>query len=484
MKRLSISFLFVSILASLGCQLEYSPSWTGTAPPATASVATPVSSTPIAHIASSQTLPVIRKPAAEILPPTEGVRLDPLLAHPVLLAGQKRTTYLRINLTAFEMDTADLPPANVAIVLDRSSSMAGERFRQAQMAAVMAVKKLRANDLVSIVAYDSEAEVLVPTVSTKNSEQIIDTIERCQVGGSTALYAGVRLGENEVKKNLDKERVNRIVLLSDGQANVGPSSPEELAALGEALRADGIGVTTIGLGLSYDADLMARLAQESGGNHFFAQNAGDLQKGFGLEFGIGLAAVAKDLRIQVEFHGGARPLRVLNPGMQIYGKTVTASIPQLYSGKQAGLLIEVELPAGTAGTQTELASVSMIYSNLKTHRIEQRTGNVAVNWSNSTADVEANQATDILLRVATILDDRRTDEAYRLREAGKIEEARRKLEESAKILEIQSKRSGFEALFGLSQRARTRASHLTTDEYEVELYDHKGLSNFGEFTAY
>ncbi|MBW1871955.1 MAG: VWA domain-containing protein, partial [Deltaproteobacteria bacterium] len=429
MKRLFIFLLFMSVLATQACQCEYSPSWTGTAPPAIASVATPISAAPMPapH--------VIRRPAAEILAPGEGVRLEPLVAHPVLLAGEKQTTYLRINLTAFEMDADDLPPANVAIVLDRSGSMAGEGFLQAKKAAVMAVNKLRADDLVSIVAYDSYAEVLVPATRARHSARIIDAIESCELGGSTALYAGVRLGENEVKKNLDKERVNRIVLLSDGHANSGPSSPDELAALGEALRSYGIGVTTIGLGLDYDSKLMARLALESGGNHFFAQNVGDLQKGFDLEFGIGLAAVVKDLSIQVEFHGGARPLKVLNAGMQIHGSTVTARIPQLYSGKQAGLLIEVELPAGTAGTRADLASVSLSYSNLKTHRIEKRAGRVAVSWSNSTADVEANVATDVMVRVATLLDDRRTDEAYRLRKQGKIEEARLAFEESAKILE-------------------------------------------------
>lgn len=90
-------------------------------------------------------------------------------------------------------------------------------------------------------------------------------------GGGTALYAGVAQGASELREFLDPHRVNRIILLSDGQANKGPSSPSELGNLGAALISEGISVTTIGIGLGYNEDLMTQLAPRSDAPAFTPQ---------------------------------------------------------------------------------------------------------------------------------------------------------------------------------------------------------------------
>src|SRR4029450_1790476 len=90
-------------------------------------------------------------------------------------------------------------------------------------------------------------------------------------------------GAAAVRKFLDRQRVNRIILLSDGQANVGPSSPGDLGNLGASLIKEGISVTTLGLGLDYNEDLMTQLARRSDGNHYFIENSSDLARRFGYE---------------------------------------------------------------------------------------------------------------------------------------------------------------------------------------------------------
>src|SRR6185295_11718885 len=112
-----------------------------------------------------------------------------------------------------------------------------------------------------IVAFDTRVETVVPAQRVGRARGLEAAICGIEPGGNTALYGGVACGAAEVRKHLEDERyVNRVILLSDGLANVGPSTPEELGRLGASLLGEGISVTTIGLGLGYNEDLMARLA--------------------------------------------------------------------------------------------------------------------------------------------------------------------------------------------------------------------------------
>ena len=141
-----------------------------------------------------------------------------------MLAGKKETNYIRISLTGFELPESDVrPPVNVAIVIDNSGSMNGSKIVQARQAAIAAVERLSDHDIVSVVLYNSSVQVLVPATRATDREQIIRKIESVRAGGDTALFAGVSKGAAEVRKFLDEKSVNRVILLSDGRANVGPA---------------------------------------------------------------------------------------------------------------------------------------------------------------------------------------------------------------------------------------------------------------------
>ena len=154
------------------------------------------------------------------------VRLDAAMGTPVMLAGEKQTAYLRVAMTGPEMvNDADRTPVNVALVIDCSGSMQGAKIAAAKDAALMAVDRLRDDDFVSVVAYNATARVLVPATKVAERETIRRAIRGIQAGGSTALFAGVSKGAFETRKYLSPNRVDRVILLSDGLANVGPSSP-------------------------------------------------------------------------------------------------------------------------------------------------------------------------------------------------------------------------------------------------------------------
>ena len=154
----------------------------------------------------------------------------------VLKADEKKNTWIQVDLTGFKQESSkQRAPVNLAIVLDRSGSMKGEKIQRAREAAADAVRQLGPDDIVSIVTYNEVVNVLVPATKLTDVEQMVAKIRDIKVGGNTALFAGVSKGVAEVRKFLDKDHINRVILLSDGLANVGPSSAGELASFGLSL---------------------------------------------------------------------------------------------------------------------------------------------------------------------------------------------------------------------------------------------------------
>jgi len=353
------------------------------------------------------------------------VRLNVALGRPVMLADQKQTAHLKVGLTGFELEEGDgRAPLNVAIVLDKSGSMSGEKIQKAKEAAIMALRRLNSDDIVSVVAYDDSVRVVVPATKLLDRDAIEREIRKIHAGGSTALFAGVSKGAAEVRKFLSEDRVNRIVLLSDGLANVGPSSPAELGDLGESLVKDGISVTTIGLGLGYNEDLMTKLAFKSDGGHYFAEETADLARVYKAEFGDALSVVAKEVLIRIRCARGIRPVKVLNREADITGQDVVVMINQVYSEQEKYVILEVEVPATAPGKVRDLAVVDVSYANLQTKTTDEIRSKVEVAFTDSERLVE--EKTD-KVAMADIVEQIATDRnftAMKLRDQGKIEEAK------------------------------------------------------------
>ncbi|MDZ7636873.1 MAG: VWA domain-containing protein [Bryobacterales bacterium] len=352
------------------------------------------------------------------------VRLNVDAANPMLLSGGVRKTYVRVALTGMRSDRGVRAPVNVAIVLDRSGSMSGAKMAEAKRAAILALDRLRDDDIVSIVTYESTVDVLVPATKLYDRRAIRRAIEGIEASGSTALFAGVGKGARELRKFLDRNRVNSMLLLSDGLANVGPSSPGELAQLGTSLGREGITVTTIGLGLKYNEDLMTRLALASDGNHFFVEEAEDLEAAFATEFGDALSTVAQGVTIHLDCPEGVRPIRVLGRDASIEGQRVHASLNQLYQDQTRYLLVEVEVAPGAAGRVRPVANVTVGFRELATKTDQQLRGDASITYTNSASTVESRKNREVMVAVASQIAAERNKVATALRDEGKIEQAR------------------------------------------------------------
>jgi Ca-activated chloride channel family protein len=386
------------------------------------------------------------------------VDLDVQVSQPALLAGAPRTTHVWIGLTGKAGSPDRRAPLNVAIVLDRSGSMTGRKIEEARRAAIMAIGRLRDDDIVSVVAYQSTVDVLVPATKLHDRRQVLSAIRSVEAGGSTALFGGVSKGAQELGKFLDRNRVNTLILLSDGLANVGPRSPGELAALGASLARQGMAVTTIGLGLDYNEDLMTRLALASDGNHFFVEDASDLEYAFATEFGDALSAVAQGVDLHIRCPEGVRPVRVLGREAQISGRDVHASMNQLFRDQTRYLVLEVEVPSGRPGASRPVADVEVRYHDLLRGAGATVRDGAAVTFTDSPAIVEARTNGEVMVEVVRQIGTERNELATALRDAGRIEEARRAylansayLEENARKLDDASLQLDADANEGASR---------------------------------
>ncbi len=346
----------------------------------------------------------------------------------VLPVDRKSELCLKVGVTGFEMASDEKrPELNIALVIDKSGSMSGDRIRQAKEAAACAVNQMNENDIVSIVVYDSDVSVLVPATKLTDKKSVLEKIDSINADGTTALYAGTEKGAEEVKKFFDKGRVNRVILLSDGMANVGPSEPSDLKRLGQKVGGDGITVTTLGLGEGYNEDLMQQLAQAADGNHAFITSEKNLVEVFDEEFKTVTKVVASEASCKVTFADGIRPIRVMNRDAKIEGQEVSFSWNQIYSGHERYVLLEVEVPAGSDGEKRPLASATLSYANMKTNKTDNLSASVEIGYSNSEDAVKASENETVMKDYASQSVALARDEAIRLRDKGDVKGAKKVL---------------------------------------------------------
>ena len=284
---------------------------------------------------------------------------------PVVLAGRDERVVVKVGLRGLTMPVMpERIPLNLAIVLDRSGSMRHyDKMGNARLGAIEIVERLSPDDILSLIVYSDRPQVIFPAQRVKDKDAIIEIISGIYAGGSTALYGGVQSGADQVRKNMSWEYMNRIILLSDGLANVGPSSTEALADLGAMLEAEGITVTTIGVGLDYNEDLMTALAATSGGNAYFASSARELPTIFAEEIGEAMTLTARDIRIRIDCPDGAKPVGVIGRQGEISGQTMSVKIGKLYGKKEKFALFEIEINGEEGVDDFELARVDVEYAD-------------------------------------------------------------------------------------------------------------------------
>lgn len=409
-------------------------------------------------LAAPLTIPVTALQAAE-------VKVEADLGQTVLPTTKTGSVYLRLSLKSLAAAKRDRrTPINAAIVIDRSGSMSGARISAAKEGARVALERLTSDDTVALVAYNHEVDVLSPAAPLgKSHDKLERAIDRLRSGGTTALHAGVKEGGRQAEEFLSDNNVNRVILLSDGLANVGPSSPRELAGLGRKLASKGISVSTIGLGLDYNEDLMQRLAAASDGNHVFVERPSDLAEIFDREFGDALSVAARDINIIIECKLGFKPIRILGRDGEIDGNRITLKMNQLQSENERYVVVELKVPEGNNEGSADIADVRVDYVDLdkdaKPARAEARP---RVRFSADAKEIEDGLNKAVMSQVTAQIATERSEEAVALRDKGDIKGARKVLEENATYIKRSYQK------YGSGADAAPTASIGTLNELEKQ----------------
>ena len=388
------------------------------------------------------------------------LKLEP--DHDCLLAGAPREVVVKIDLAGMDHKRRSRRvPLNLSVVLDRSGSMAGAKIEKARQAAMELLDHLAPGDIFSFVTYSDSAEVVFAAQEIESKEAIKRRIARVHAGGSTALYAGVKLGAEEVKKNLSSKRINRVILLSDGLANVGPSSTRELRQLGNSLSERGISVTTIGVGDDYNEDLMAGLAEASDANYYYVKDTEKLPEIFAKELGELTTIVARDVRIEIICPDGVRPLEFIGRPEKFEGQRGRVQMSHVTAGQDRYLFMRCIVQEG----KSEVAKVNVSYLDEVNGGMSQSVkASAEIRFTRDHEVAEKSARADVVTQKELLVAAVAKDEALADADAGKYKQAAQKLKAQAASLAGQSQNASPE----WQSQARQEIENLKRRSYELE----------------
>jgi Uncharacterized protein containing a von Willebrand factor type A (vWA) domain len=246
------------------------------------------------------------------------------------------------------------PPVNLAIVLDRSGSMSGEKLRVAKTAVEEAIARLQPEDRFSVVVYDDVVDVVIESTSASGEARrgAIERLRTIEARGSTNLGEGWLRACEQVASHLVERGVNRCLLLTDGLANVGITDPGQLAIHAAELRTRGISTSTFGVGNDFDERLLQELADAGGGHFYYIADAPQIRDAITSEVGETLEVVARGVTIEITARDDIR-IEPISPYKATAGGNRTViSLGDLGSEQVVDVALRLSFPYGLLGRET------------------------------------------------------------------------------------------------------------------------------------
>jgi Ca-activated chloride channel family protein len=386
------------------------------------------------------------------------VKLD----HSVLAIDGEHEVHALVEIVVPErLDDAERTPLELALALDRSGSMAGPKLEVAKRCAGWLASRLRPEDRLAVVAYDDEVRLLAPLAPVNGALQ--QALAHVRPGGSTNLSGGWLKGL-ELLQGRSETAIRKILLLSDGLANVGITENASLAALAASARKQAIGTTTIGFGVGFDEELMTAMADAGGGSAHFAETVDAAPAIFAQELEGLTQIVAQNVSIEVRPHEAVEVLGVLNdyPCAPVTGG-VQVELGDAYSGERARVVLAFRVPHLAALGPVAVAELVLRYVSVG-DEIAQHELTIPVLANIVSAEEAAVAVPDAEVReeVLVLRAARARDEAIRLADEGSFDAAQSELREVAYEL----RETGIDALVDEAGELETAAELVAPTAYD------------------
>jgi Ca-activated chloride channel family protein len=291
--------------------------------------------------------------------------MDARLGHAKLPAGETQETFVLVNVRADERASGRPSSRHLAIVVDRSGSMRGKRMQNAIAAAQGAVRRLADGDSVSVIDYAGFGHVLVePTELGPDTRDTVSArIARLGADGDTCISCGLDTALELLRRRAGG--VDRVLLVSDGEATTGVRDIEGMRRVADRVRATGATVTTIGVDVDYNERMMTAIAEQTNGRHYFVQEPGALSAIFDQELSGLERTVAREAKVELELEPGVELLDVGGRSFRREGSRVSVALGSFSAGEERSVLARVRLASGS-GHEQPIVRARLTYDDLTT----------------------------------------------------------------------------------------------------------------------
>ncbi|OJH39439.1 vWA domain-containing protein [Cystobacter ferrugineus] len=302
--------------------------------------------------------PLNLQPRAEA---SGALKMTARLSHPYIPPGTSEL-FATVDITGMEVPGARRMPVNLALVIDRSTSMRGYKLQQAKQAARHLVDLLREDDWLAIVHYGSDVRGLRGLPATPdNRKQMLQYIDGIWDDGGTNISAGLQEGRAQVRASGCTGCVERIILLSDGQPTEGLIEDADLSALVRDIRTGGITVSAIGVGTDFNEDLMQGFAELGSGAYGFLEDAAQLGSLFQKDLRQASTSVARDVALSFTLPQGVRLEEMLGYRFQQEGRRVTVRLPDFSSGQTERVVARLIVEDARVDSPVHVTEVSLSF---------------------------------------------------------------------------------------------------------------------------
>ena len=331
---------------------------------------------------------------------------------------------LEIELTAPEAQLGrESTPLNLALVIDRSGSMGGGKLEQAKIAVRQILDLLRPTDSVSIIDFDNivTVDAEVSSVTPAARSEMIASVNHLQARGSTNLGEGWLQGCESVARRLADGKVNRTLLLTDGQANQGITDPEDLSHHAAALFERGVATSTFGIGLDFNEHLLEAMANNGGGNYYYIDREQRITELLMQEFKDLAAVTLKNVVLEFSFPASVAVELLGDWRAERHDNKLVINLSDLPANRTVNLFIKILTPPGSGQLVMNAAAFGHD-ENDKSFNVAQDI-NLQYAAPDKVAVAEAARDVDLVTRFSTVVVGHYSNEAYKLEREGKYEEA-------------------------------------------------------------
>jgi len=414
------------------------------------------------------------------------IKMEARLSHPYIGTGSS-DVFTTIDLTGVQVPGSTRAPVNLALVIDRSGSMAGEKLAQAKQAARRLVEQLGEQDRIAIVHFGSDVRVYAGGWATsQNKEKMLSYIDGIYDEGGTNIGDGLEAGKKQLLMTREQFKVNRIILMSDGEPTEGVTDARDLEQLAREIRDQGVTLSSIGLGTDFNEDLMQNLAEAGSGAYAYLRDGSQLATIFHKDLQQASTTIARDVLLKLDLPDGVQLGDVLGYRSHQEGRTVVIPMADFSAGQVERVVVRLRVDAPAPGKTVDVTGLKLAYNDLLKGGAAGAQAQLSAMVTERAEEIAAHQDKQATVYAARAQSAANTNRAADLLRKGDRGGAKKLLEANEMIFQGAASVAGAPAVAPdmAEQAAQMRdfdsASSAEEVEHQVKSAKKKARVNFGK----